>query len=290
MIILETLVLGILTGGVYAVMASGLTLIFGVLDVINIAQGIFVILGGYLTYTVEVSLHIDPFLGLVITIPVMFVLGYLIEWLLLRRLKNNRTMLAILVMYALAMIVEGVINIIYTTTPVQIQTPYLNKSFLLFNGFYLSYSYLFVFLLSVAILVSLYYIVYRTKFGFSLQASMQNRTAATLIGINVELVTAITFGIGVGLAAAGGLGYGLTSPFNTVSSYDLITRLLVIIVLGGMGSLPGALVASILMVVTGDITELWAPQWSSTVFYVLLIALLLLRPQGLFGSKEGRKQ
>lgn len=288
---LEAIILGILTGGVYAVMASGLTLIFGVLDIINIAQGILVILGAYLTYTVEQRLHIDPFLGLLIVIPIMFVLGYLFEVAFFRRLKTNRVMLSILVTYALSLLIEGLLNLFYTTTPVQIQASYLDKSFLLFPGFYLSYAYLFVFVLSSVVLTALYFIVYRTKFGLSVRASMQNLAAARLIGIDVEQVRAVTFGIGVALAAAGGLGYGITAPFNTTNSYDLIARLLVIIVLGGMGSLQGAFIGAILLVVIGDVTQVvWSAQWSSTVFYVLLIILLLFRPQGLFGKTEGRKQ
>jgi branched-chain amino acid transport system permease protein len=104
-------------------------------------------------------------------------------------------------------------------------------------------------------------------------------------------VQAITFGIGVSLAAAGGMAFGATNAFNPASSYDLIYRLLVIIVLGGMGSLSGALVASLVMVTLGDVVALvWSPVWASTAFFVLLVALLLFRPQGLFGRLEGRKQ
>lgn len=290
-LVLEAVILGILTGGIYAVMASGLTLIFGVLDVINIAQGILVILGAYLTYTIEQNLHIDPFLGLIIVIPIMFVLGYGFEAIFLRRIKINRVMISILITYAMSLLIEGLINLFYPTVPVQIQAPYLDQSFLLFPGFYLSYAYLFVFILSIVILTALYFIIYRTKFGFSVLAAIQNSTAAKLIGIDIEQVTAITFGIGVALAGAGGLGYGMTMPFNTTNSYDLIARLLVIIVLGGMGSLRGALIGAILMVVIGDVTQVvWSAQWSSTVFYVLLVVLLLFRPQGLFGKTEGRRQ
>jgi branched-chain amino acid transport system permease protein len=124
-----------------------------------------------------------------------------------------------------------------------------------------------------------------------LRASMQDRTAAALIGIDVERVQTITFGIGVALAAAGGMAYGATNPFNAAASYDLISRLLVIIVLGGMGSLRGALLGSFALVVIGDVTDVvWSPVWASTVFFVFLILLLLFRPQGLFGQVEGRKQ
>ena len=120
---------------------------------------------------------------------------------------------------------------------------------------------------------------------------MQNRTAAELIGIDVRRVSTITFAVGVALTAAGGMAYGATNLFNAASSYDLISRLLVIIVLGGLGSLSGALFASLGMLIISDLTTaLWGPQWASTVFFVLLVVLLVFRPQGLFGQLEGRKQ
>ncbi len=289
-LIIEAIILGILTGSVYALMSSGLTLIFGVMDIINIAQGILVIVGSYLSYSLEKYLHIDIILGLVLTIPTMFLLGMGIEWAFMRRIKKDRVMLSILVTFAVALILEGILNFIFTANFVQLQAPYIDAAFPIF-GFYLPYIYLFAFLLSMVLLLVLYFLVYRTKFGFGLRASMQDRTAAALIGIDVERVQTITFGIGVALAAAGGMAYGATNPFNAAASYDLISRLLVIIVLGGMGSLRGALVGSFALVIIGDVTDVvWSPVWASTVFFVFLIILLLFRPQGLFGQLEGRKQ
>jgi branched-chain amino acid transport system permease protein len=145
--------------------------------------------------------------------------------------------------------------------------------------------------MSVILLLALYFLLYRTKFGRSIRATTQNRTAALLIGIDVERVAALTFGIGVSLTAAGGMAFGSTTAFNPVSHYDLISRLLVIIILGGMGSIGGALFASVGMLVIYDVTEVvWSPVWASTVFYALLVLLLLFRPQGLFGKLATRSQ
>ena len=289
-IIIKAVVLGILTGGVYALMASGLTLIFGVMGIINIAQGILVMLAAYLSYVVERFLHLDMFVGLLITMPVMFVIGVAIDWIFVRRIKRERTAISILVMYAVALLIEGLLNRIFSANYVQLDAPYIDASFPIF-GFYLPYIYLFLFILSVVLLTLLYVLVYRTKFGYGLRASMQNRTAAVLVGIEVEKISTLTFGIGVALAGAGGMAYGATNLFNAASSYDLISRLLVIIVLGGMGSVSGALVASLALVTIGDITAVvWSPAWSSTVFFILLVILLIFRPQGMFGQAEGRKQ
>jgi branched-chain amino acid transport system permease protein len=289
-LIAEAIVLGILTGAIYALMASGLTLIFGVMDIINIAQGAFVILGAYLSYVLAQRFHLDLFVGLFITMPVMFGLGVFIAWAFIRPLKRDRTMLSILVTYAIAIIIEGALGRIFSTDLVKLDAWYVTDSFQI-GGFYIAYVYLFAFLLSIFLLSGLYLLLYRTKFGASLRASMQNRTAAQLIGIDVERVSALTFGIGVALTAAGGVAFGATTSFNPGSHYDLISRLLVIVVLGGMGSLGGALIASFGMLVIEDVTAVvWDPKWSTTIFFILLVIVLLVRPQGLFGQLAGRKE
>jgi branched-chain amino acid transport system permease protein len=289
-IIVEAIITGVLTGGVYALMASGLTLVFGVMNIINIGQGALVILGAYLSYVLEQKLHIDLFVGLLLTMPAMFALGLLIEWFFIRPIKRDRTMLSILVTFGVSLIIEGVLNLIFSADYVQLHAWYVTASFQL-GGFYLSYIYVFGFLLAVMLLAGLYLLLYRTKFGHSVRASMQNRTAAALIGIDVERVSAFTFGIGIALAAAGGMAFGATNAFNAGSSYDLISRLLAIIIFGGMGSLPGALIASVGMLVVEDVTSVvWSPVWASTVFFILLVLILVVRPQGLLGQVEGRKQ
>jgi branched-chain amino acid transport system permease protein len=132
----------------------------------------------------------------------------------------------------------------------------------------------------------LFLLLYRTTFGASIRATMLNRTAAQLIGIDVDRVAAFAFGIGMATAAAGGVVFGITTAFNPGSHYDLISRLLTIIVLGGLGSLRGAVVAALIMLVSEDITSVVAsPVWSSFVFFVILVVVLLFRPQGLYGVR-----
>jgi branched-chain amino acid transport system permease protein len=158
-------------------------------------------------------------------------------------------------------------------------------------GFYLPYIYLFGFALAVALLGALYAFLYRTRTGFSIRASMQNRVGAELIGIDINRVSAITFGIGAAVTAAGGMVFGATNTFNPNSGYDLISRLLVIVVLGGLGSIGGALIAAVIALVIEDITAtFWSPVWASTMFFAVLIVVLLIRPNGLFGQKAVRAQ
>jgi branched-chain amino acid transport system permease protein len=280
---------GVLTGSVYALMATGLTLIFGVMNIINVAQGILVILGAYLSYTLSTHFGIDLFLGLLITIPTMFVVGVVIEWAFVARLKGpEKTAMSILVTYAISLVIEGSLNEIYSVNDVQLSAWYVNKSFLLF-GVYFPYIYVFGFLLAAGLLGSLYFMLYRTRFGASIRASLADQSAAALVGIDVKKVSTICFGIGVAVTAAGGMIYGATNTFNASTSYDLISRLLTIIVLGGMGSLGGALVAGILMVTLEDLVGVvWSPIWSTMSFFIVLVIVLSIRPQGLFGQKSAR--
>jgi branched-chain amino acid transport system permease protein len=282
---------GILTGGVYALMAVGLTLIFGVLDIINIAQGILVVLGAYLSYVLSVHLHIDLFVGLLVTVPAMFVIGVAIQVAFIRPLHGReRTSMSLLACYAVAIIIEGILYWIFGPNFVQLNASYVTSSVRLF-GFYLPDIYLYGFAMAVFLVAALYLILYRTRFGRSVRATMQDQTAALLIGVNVNRVAALTFGIGVAVTAAGGMVFGATSGgFNPNSGYDLISRLLAIIVLGGLGSIGGALVASVFMLTIEAVVDIWSPTWSIAVFYAALVLVLTIRPTGLFGRQAARAQ
>jgi branched-chain amino acid transport system permease protein len=281
---------GILVGGVYALMAVGLTLIFGVLDIINIAQGVLVILGAYLSYELSARLHLDLFLGLLLTVPAMFVIGVAIQWAFIRRLRGReRTSMTLLVSYAVALIIEGILYEIYGPNVKQLSASYVQSSVHLL-GFYLSDIYLYGFALAIAVIVAIYALLYRTRFGRSVRATMQDETAARLIGIDVNRVAAVTFGVGVAVTAAGGMMFGATNSFNPNSGYDLISRLLAIIILGGLGSIGGALAASVFMLTVESLVTIWSPEWAIVVFYAALVVVLVIRPTGFFGRQPVRAQ
>ncbi len=291
--VFEAIADGILGGGVYALMAAGLTLIFGVLDIINIAQGILVVLGAYLSYVLSVHLHIDLFVGLLITIPVMFVLGVGIQWLFIRPLRGSeRTSMTLLACYAVALIIEGILYSAFGADYVSLNAWYTQPNASVHVlGFYIPDIYLFGFGLAVAAVLVLYYLLYRTTFGRSVRATMQDAVAARLVGIEVNRVAAVTFGIGVAITAVGGMVYGATSGgFNPNSGYDLISRLLAIIILGGLGSVGGAMVAAIFMTTAEALVDIWQPNWAVAVFYLALVLVLLIRPAGLFGRGAVRAQ
>jgi branched-chain amino acid transport system permease protein len=220
----------------------------------------------------------------------MFLIGVAVYWTMIKPIKQDRVIMSLLTMFAVGTIIEGVLDLIFTSNLVQIQTSYETSSVrvgsLIFPNVYL-----YAFAMSAVLLGGLYFLLYRTRFGRSLRASMQNTTAARLVGINTDWVAAFTLGIGIGLAAAGGMVFGLTNSFDAASSYDLISRLLAIVIFGGFGSLSGALIASVLMLVIEDVVAVvWSPTWGQTTFYIVLVIILLLRPQGLLGRKAVRAQ
>lgn len=290
MLILQAIIDGILIGGFYALMAAGLTLVFGVMEIVNFAQGILVVLGAYLSYALYSHLHIDPFLGLLITLPAMFGVGVVIYWTMIKPIRRDRVIMSLLTMFAVGTVIEGILDLIFTSNLVQTTTSYVNSSVQI-GSLVFPEIYLFSFAMAVVLLSALYWLLYRTKFGRNLRATTQNPTAARMVGIDVDRISAFTLGIGVSLAAAGGMVFGSTNSFDAASSYDLISRLLAIVIFGGFGSLGGALVASIVMLVIEDVVAVvWSPTWGQTTFYLVLILVLLLRPQGLFGRTAVRAQ
>ncbi|NYI40191.1 branched-chain amino acid ABC transporter permease [Demequina lutea] len=284
--LIQALILGILTSGVYALMASGQTLIFGIMKVINLAQGALVVLSAYLSYSLLTNWGIDPFLSIVITTPVLFGLGVAIQWTLLRPLhRDDAAELSLLVTFAVALGLEGLLSATYSTTYRSIQPGYENFSWTVL-GYQVNAVRLFAFVLSLVMLAALYFLLQRTKFGRAVRATVQNPMAAQLLGVNSRVVAALGFGLGAATAAAAGAVFGIITPFNSGSHYDLISRLLTIVVLGGLGSIGGSIIAALVMGTgTALVSALASPIWSDFTFFVVLLLVLLLRPRGLFGAK-----
>jgi branched-chain amino acid transport system permease protein len=285
-LIVQACILGLLTGGVYALMASGLTLAFGIMRVINVAQGAMIILGAYLSYTAFSHFHIDPFLSVLLVAPLIFLLGMVLQLAFLRPLRAGDEALSLLVTWAIALGIEGVLSAVYTTNYRSTIPSYADRSWTL-GGFQVSEVRAFAFALSIAILAGLYLLLWRTRFGRAVRGTVQNPTSAALLGIESGRVASIGFGISVATAAAAGAVYGIVSPFNPGSHYDLISRLLTIVVLGGLGSIGGAVIAALFMgVVEAVLAATISPTWSAFTFFIVLIVILIVRPQGLFGTKE----
>jgi branched-chain amino acid transport system permease protein len=281
----QATIVGILFGGVYALIASGQAMIFGVTRTINFAQAIFAIMCSYLSYTLFTDFGIDPFLSILVLVPAMFAFGYWIYVILLRRLSQSRAELGLLVLYGLGIGIQGVLDLIYKTNTRTIATSYADHSWTV-AGFQVPEVRFYAFVLAVAVLAGLHLIRQRTKLGRALRATTQNPVAAQLMGVDVERISGLGMGLGVAAAGAAGAVFGMILPFNGNTQYDLLSKLLSIAVLGGLMSMPGTIVAALILgVIESVVAATISPDWSAFSFLVVLFAVLIIRPQGLFGRR-----
>jgi branched-chain amino acid transport system permease protein len=282
---LQALILGLLIGGVYALLASGLTLIFGVMNVINIAHGAFLILAAFLTWSLWESTGIDPLAAILITTPAMFLFGWLLYLTTVGRIRRAPPAATVLLTFGLALVLEGLMGEIWGNTSHSVRPSYFNQSFSI-GELFLPKAQVYGGLVAVVVLCALYSVLTWTWLGRAIRASAVNPPGAELVGVNVGAVATLTFAIGVASAGAGGSIASVLYPFLPGSHYQWIARLLGIIVLGGMGSLPGAVVGALALGVAETMTVTYiGPEWATAVPYVLVIIVLLLRPQGLLGSR-----
>jgi branched-chain amino acid transport system permease protein len=284
-LLIQAIILGVLTGGLYALMTSGLTLTFGTMRIINMAQGSFVVVGSYIAFSMFTYLHIDPFLSILISTPLLFALGVTLQTFLLRPIRYDAHRLSLLMTWAMAIGLEGVLSLVYGTDFRGIITTYQNSSWTI-AGYQFPVVRVLAFGLSVLILVGMYVLLSRTKFGRAVRAVSQRESAAKLLGVNTDRTAALAFGIGAATAGAAGAMFGLINSFDPASHYDLIGRLLAIVVLGGLGSNAGAITGAIVLALSESLVQAeFSPAWSSVPFYVLLVVVLIARPQGLFGLR-----
>jgi branched-chain amino acid transport system permease protein len=283
--LIQTIILGLLVGGVYALLASGLTLIFGVMNVINIAHGAFLILAAFLTYSIWTATGLDPLAVILITTPMMFVFGWLLYQTTVGRIRRAPVAASVLLTFGLALVLEGVMGSIWGNTSHSVRPAYSNESFSIGDVF-LPKAQVFGGIVALVVLAALYLFLTRTWTGRAIRASAVNPQGAELVGVRIGGVAALTFAIGVASAGAGGSIVSVLYPFLPGSHYQWIARLLGIIVLGGMGSLPGALVGALCLGLAEAATVTYiSPSWATAVPYVFVFAILLLRPQGLLGAR-----
>jgi branched-chain amino acid transport system permease protein len=281
----QAIILGLLIGGVYALMASGLTLIFGVMNVINVAHGAFLIVAAFLTYSIWTATGLDPLVTILITTPAMFAFGWLLYSGSIRRIREAPAAASVLLTFSLALVLEGVMGLVWGNTSHSIRPPYFNQSFHI-GDLFLPKAQVYGCLVAIAVLVALWTFLSRTWTGRAIRASAVNPQGARLVGVNVAAVATMTFAIGVATTGAGGSIVGVLYPFLPGSHYLWISRLLGIIVLGGMGSLPGAIVGALLIGIGESLTSTYiSPQWTTAVPYVVIFLVLLGRPQGLMGAR-----
>ncbi|MFI6909926.1 branched-chain amino acid ABC transporter permease [Nonomuraea sp. NPDC050394] len=281
----QAVALGLLIGGVYALMASGLTLIFGVMRIVNITHGAFLVLVALATWWLWRRTGVDPIMAAVVTTPLMAGLGWLIHRLLVSRVKDASPAMSVLLTFGLALIIEGLLTIIAGNRFRSATPPYFEESFGI-GAISLPKAQVFGFLAAVLVLGALYGVLTGTWTGRAIRAATQNPAGAALVGVGASGTAALAFALGTATAGVGGSILSVLYPFFPASHYEWISKLLGIVVLGGMGSLPGALAGAVMLGLAETLTATYGSlTWSTLVFYLVIMVVLLFRPQGLFGAR-----
>ena len=283
--VIQLIINGLLLGGIYALLSVGLTLIFGVLEIVNFAHGEFLMISMYLTFLLFSVFGIDPYLSLIIVIPAFFLFGFAIEKILIKPILNDPPLNQIFATIGLGLIFSNLALFFFKADYRTVKTSYSNAN-LIFGNYFISVPRLIAFAIAIALIAALIIYLKKTFTGKAIRALAQQRKAAMLMGINVHTTYAIAFGMGIAaVGAAGAVLMPLFFVFPTVGSlFSLIA--FVVVILGGYNSLLGSLVAGLIIgLIEGFSGFFISPHLKEVVYFVLFIFILIFRPTGLFGKR-----
>jgi len=289
-LLFQSIILGVLLGGLYALLAAGLTLYFGIMRVVMIAHSAFLILAAYLAWYFHRETGVDPLLSLAITVPLFFAAGVVMQRLLLARLRPaTLTMMSVLLTFSIALVIEGMLGYLFTGSQRRVQLGYSGASLNLF-GARVAVVKLIAFAMAVLAMLALYLVMMRTRFGQALRATIQHREAAQLVGIRTDRIAGYGFGLGLATAAVGGTALALDSTIYPSLHWHWIGPLMAIIVVGGLGSVPGAAIAAMVLGMLQSLLQIpFGTTWAQTIFYIALFVTLVFRPQGFFGGRLAQR-
>lgn len=284
---LQAVINGISLGGMYTVLVLGFSIIWGVLGVINIAHGEFVMVGAYAAWLANREMGLDPFLATPLVFVFMFAFGFLIQRLLVNRVIDRPNLVSLLVMYGVSLILANGMKLLFSADVRRNKTS-LDGSWQLANGITIPVTKFFVLLFAIGILLAMSSFLHRTRLGKSIRAAAQNREAALIVGIDVKKVYAITFAICIAITGVAG---ALISPVLSVQPFQgapLTLKAFAITAMSGLGSVKGALGGAMILglVEAGLATYVSGIGTNLAVVasFVLLVVALVVRPQGLFGG------
>ena len=277
------IVMGILLGGLYSIIALGLSLVFGVVKEINIAHGDLVILGSYFGFVVLTTIGIDPILSLIIGIPLFFGIGFAIQKYLLNRAFRISMDTTLIIAFGISIILQNTFQLVWTPLSRGLTTSYALESFSA-GPINVPLVYLLDLIIAILVMFFLRELLKRTYMGIAIRSAAQDRVAAQLMGINTNRVYAITFGISTALAAVAGVFLGLTFPFTPVSGMSFLIIALGVVVLGGLGSIEGTFVAGIAFGLAQTIGGyFFGVAAQMLVAYTMVLVVLAVIPRGIFG-------
>jgi branched-chain amino acid transport system permease protein len=274
---------GLMLGAVYACIAVGFSLVWGVLNVINMLHGSFIILGGYLTFFAWLYLKVNPLVALLPVAAILFCVGYLVQYLLINRVIAQPVLTTLTLTFGLDMILYNAMNLAFEATPRRIT---MDLGRLDLGGVILPLDRVVAMALAF-VLTGLLYVVLRTsRTGRAIVAVRMDRDAAALMGIRVNQVYAITFGIGALMAGACGALVAVVFPITTSVTGLFLGKAFVICVIGGLGSVPGALVGGLALGLIEAFAGYWfSPQTAILTGFLIMLVLLVVRPTGLVGKR-----
>ena len=280
----QAVVNGLLIGGIYALVSIGVTLIFGVVKIVNFAQGEFVMIAMYISYFLSASFGVDPLVSLVVSMPVLFVVGVLLQHFLIRRVLALGDMPQIFLTFALSLLLVNVALLLFTANYRTVQTSY-SETALQLGALYVPTAKLIAFAVAMAMSALLWVFLHATDLGKAMRAAAQNRDVAMLMGINPDRVFSVAVGVALALAGAAG---SLLMPFYP--AYPLVGQVFVLmafvaVVLGTLGNVMGALIASLMMGVAESLgIQFVGADSGLIVVFLMLLLTLALRPNGLLGG------
>ena len=285
--IVQILILGLALGGVYALMGSGLSLVFGVMRIVNLAHPALVMAGAYVAYWAFRLAGVDPLVTLPLAAVILAAVGIVLYSLVFAREARSAkySEMTVLLTFALAMVVEGLLGTAFTNTQRVTSPAYATDAFFI-GEIFVPKGQLYAGLVSLSIIGALALFLKFSRFGCAIRATAQNREAAELLGVNVNRVGLVSFAIGTALAGAAGALVSFVFSFFPSKHWEWIAILMSLVVLGGMGSITGTVLAAfILSTLAAFIGFYFGATWSTLTFFMALFVVLLVRPQGLFGEK-----
>lgn len=286
MLELQLTIQGILLGGIYGLIAIGLSLIFGVMGVINFAHGNMMVLGMYVAYWVFVFFGIDPNFSLLLAAAALFGLGYLVQASVVNRILDFPEAVQVLPLVGIGLILENACLLLWGPDPRSPQTALSLASFHV-GDIMLDVSRFMAFMLAVAMTLALTAFLWRTDLGKSIRAAADNRTGAILVGIDLNRINNLSFALGAATCGAAGALLIPLMPASPHLGHDFTLTAFVVVILGGMGSLFGALCGGLILGVAESVSTVFLPAtMKQLVSFCILVIIMLIRPQGLFGGKR----
>ncbi len=283
---MQAIINGIMLGGFYAVMVLGFSIIWGVMGVINLAQGEFVMAGAYTTWFLNKQFGWEPFMTLIVVVPLFFVIGYLLQRILINRVIERPYLISLLVTFGLGIILSNTFKLIFTATPRTVDT--------VFSGFWrvgnvtIPITKTMILISALIIMGTLHLFLQRTRMGKSIRAAAQNREAARIVGIEIGAVYALTFAICIAITGASGTLISPIQPIYPFMGPALTLKAFAITAMSGLGSIPGALLGGIVLGLIETFIATYVPGVGTNLgiiaSYVILVVVLVTRPQGLFGG------